>query len=119
MRRRVAITGMGVVCPGGNSIDRFLENLLAGVSGVGPISLFDPAELPTRIAAQVKWEGPILRDRKITFGLEAARQAMEESGRPKGVGGVSLGIGLELFSMDDLAESRRPGFVAPTAFQDR
>src|SRR5205823_3089029 len=83
MKRRVVVTGVGVVSPLGNSTSEFRDHLLAGVSGVSRISLFDPAELPTRIAAQVKWEGPILRDRKITFGLEAARQAMEESGRPK------------------------------------
>ena len=80
MRRRVAVTGLGIVCPIGNSVDDFRHNLLAGVSGVGPIRLFDPAELPTRIAAEVKWEGPIFRDRKITFAVEAARQAMSSAG---------------------------------------
>jgi 3-oxoacyl-[acyl-carrier-protein] synthase II len=110
---------MGVVSPIGNSVGDFRKNLLAGVSGVRKISLFDPAELPTRIAAEVTWEGPVLRDRKITFGLEAARQAIEEAGRPEGRGGVSLGIGLELFSMDDLAASRRPGFVPPASRRDR
>ena len=119
MRRRVAITGMGVVSPIGNSIDAFRENLFAGVSGAGPITVFDPASLPTRIAAEVTWDGPILRDRKITFALEAARQALEYSGRPRGEGGLSLGIGLELFSMDDLAESRRPDFSLPASSHDR
>lgn len=105
------MTGLGVVSPIGNSVAEFGKNLFAGVSGAGPITLFDPAQLPTRIAAEVRWTGPVLRDRKITFGLEAARQAMEDGGRPSGKGAVSLGIGLELFSMDDLAASRRPGFV--------
>ena len=119
MKRRVVVTGMGVVSPLGNAVREFSANLLAGVSGVGPITLFDPAQLPTRIAAEVRWSGPVLRDRKITFGLEAARQAMEDGGRPEGTGGVSLGIGLELFSMEDLAASRQPGFVAPTTPRDR
>jgi len=118
MKRRVVVSGMGVVSPIGNSVADFGAHLFAGVSGVGPITLFDPAELPTRIAAEVRWSGPILRDRKITFGLEAARQAME-GGRPQGVGGISLGIGLELFSMDDLAASRKPGFVSPSGRQER
>ena len=119
MRRRVAITGMGVVTPIGNSVGAFRESLFAGVSGAGPITIFDPASLPTRIAAEVAWDGPVLRDRKITFALEAARQALDASGRPRGDGALSLGIGLELFSMDDLAGSRRPGFALPASRRDR
>jgi 3-oxoacyl-[acyl-carrier-protein] synthase II len=119
MKRRVVVTGMGIVSPIGNSVEEFGRNLFAGQSGVGPITLFDPAELPTRIAAEVRWTGPVLRDRKITFGMEAARQAVESAGRPAGRGGVSLGIGLELFSMDDLAASRRPDFVPPPGRADR
>jgi 3-oxoacyl-[acyl-carrier-protein] synthase II len=110
---------MGIVSPIGNSLVEFGRNLFAGVSGAGPITLFDPAELPTRIAAEVRWTGPVLRDRKITFGLDAARQAMEAGGRPAGKGGVSLGIGLELFSMDDLAASRQPGFIPPSGRSER
>ena len=49
MRRRVAITGLGVVSPIGLTVDAFRESLLAGASGVGPISLFDATGLPTRI----------------------------------------------------------------------
>src|SRR5205814_1077264 len=105
--------------PIGNSIGAFRDSLFAGVSGAGPITIFDPASLPTRIAAEVKWKDPILRDRKITFALEAVRQALEASGRPRGDGALSLGIGLELFSMDDLAESRRPGFAMPGGRRDR
>jgi 3-oxoacyl-[acyl-carrier-protein] synthase II len=119
MRRRVAITGMGVVSPLGNSVDAFRDALLAGRSGVGPITVFDPASLPTKIAAEVKWDGPILRDRKITFALEAARQATEAAGRPPGEGGLSLGIGLELFSMDDLVAMQRPGFALPESRRER
>jgi len=119
MRRRVAITGMGVVTPIGCTLSSFRENLLAGLSGAGPITIFDPAQLPTRIAAEVRWQGPVLRDRKITFALEASRQALEASGRPRGEGGLSLGIGLELFSMEDLVESRRPGFEPPRPLRDR
>jgi 3-oxoacyl-[acyl-carrier-protein] synthase II len=121
-RRRVAVTGMGVVSPIGIGTPAFLEALLEGRSGVGPITLFDPEALPTRIAAQVSWEDPGFRDRKISFALEAARQALRDadaSGGPVGRGGVSLGIGLELFSMDDLAERRRPGFVVRESRRER
>ncbi len=110
MRRRVAITGMGVVCPIGLTVGDFGQNLRRGVSGIGPISIFDASSLPSRIAGEVPWVGPIARDRKQTFALEAARQAMAEAmmcgSPPTGLGTLSLGIGLELFSLDDMADLR-------------
>ena len=111
MRHRVAVTGMGVVCPIGHSVDAFRDALFAGRSGVGPITLFDPAALPTRIAAESRVGGDVMRDRKVTFACLAATQAMADATqagtRPAGAGGLSLGLGLELFSMDDLAANRR------------
>src|SRR5437762_10572244 len=100
MRRRVAVTGMGVICPIGNSPDEFRENLLLGVSGVGPVTLFDPASLPTRIAAEVKWRGPVLRVRKDTVALEAPGQALGPSGRARGGGGGRLGSVLGIVLVD-------------------
>jgi 3-oxoacyl-[acyl-carrier-protein] synthase II len=104
-RHRVVVTGMGVVAPVGQSVAELVDALLAGRSGAGPISTFDPAALPTRIAAEVKWRGAISRDRKMSFAAEAARQAIDDSSAcgttPGADGGLSLGIGLELFSMDD------------------
>ena len=112
MRHRVAVTGMGVVTPLGLSVEELRDGLLAGRSGVRAISVFDPASLPTRIAAEVPWNGePILRDRKVTFAIAAARSALTDAtrngSRPEGEGGLSLGLGLELFSMHDLAAKRR------------
>jgi len=118
VRRRVAVTGLGVVAPIATDVDAFRRALRDGVSGAGPITAFDAGALPTRIAAEVKWRGPIARDRKVTFALEAARQALSIS-RPAGRGGLSLGIGLELFSLDDMAARRRPGFVPPSAQAER
>lgn len=122
-RRRVAITGIGVVSPLGNDLDTFQRRLLEGRPAVGPITLFDPATLPTRFAAEVRWEGPVLRDRKITFALDAARQALEQAavdGRgPPGTGGVSLGIGLELFAPEDMVRARAAGFALPPGRAER
>jgi len=122
MRHRVAVTGMGVVSPIGRTCAEFRDALFAARSGIGPITTFDPATLPTRIAAEVKWDGDVMRDRKISFALDAARQAMADatSGgtRPSGDGGLSLGLGLELFSMDDLAAKRR-GERAPETIAER
>jgi 3-oxoacyl-[acyl-carrier-protein] synthase II len=114
----VAVTGLGVVAPTAADAGAFRVALRDGVGGAGPITTFDPAELPTRIAAEVKWRGPIARDRKLTFALEAARQALQKH-RPPGEGGLSLGIGLELFSMSDMAEMRRRGFAAPASRAER
>ena len=119
---RVAVTGMGVVCPIGQTVDEFRASLFAGRSGIGPITIFDPATLPTRIAAEVKWDGEVMRDRKVSFACAAAAQALADAGRagtsPRGDGGLSLGLGLELFSMDDLA-AKRAGHPAPVAVRDR
>ncbi len=113
MKRRVAITGMGVLSPIGLSVPMFAENLQRGVSGLGTITVFDASTLPSRIAGEVPWKGPIARDRKLTFALEAAQQAMTAAiacgSRPNGIGTLSLGIGLELFSLDDMAELRAGG----------
>ena len=54
MSYRVAVTGMGVVSPIGRTVDGFRDALFAGRSGIGPITTFDPATLPTRIAAEVQ-----------------------------------------------------------------
>ena len=112
MTYRVAVTGMGVISPLASTVDGFRDALLAGRSAVRAITVFDPASLPTRIAAEVPWNGaPILRDRKVTFALAAARAAFADATgngtRPAGEGGLSLGLGLELFSMPDLAAKRR------------
>jgi 3-oxoacyl-[acyl-carrier-protein] synthase II len=125
VRHRVAVTGMGVVSPIGCTVEAFRAALLAGVSGVGPITLFNPASLPTRIAAEVKsTEGDSgFRDRKIDFALRAADEALASAASPpRGDGvlaGISMGIGLELFSMPDLVAAREPGFTPPTSLADR
>lgn len=130
MRRRVAITGVGAVTPLGVGADALVEGLLAGRSGVGPLTLFDPASLPTKIAAQVPLaEGELAyRDRKIAFALMAAREAMAQAssvgsapgGQEGGQGaGVSFGVGLEVFSMPDMVAHRHAGAQMPEARRDR
>lgn len=53
-RPRVVITGMGMVSPLGLSVEESWENLLAGRSGVGPITQFDASDFPCRVAGEVK-----------------------------------------------------------------
>ncbi len=122
---RVVVTGMGVVAPNASGLTSFVDSLLAGRSGIGPITQFDPATLPTRIAGEVKTQLPSpLPDRKIAFALEAARQAFAQAtacgSRPRGAGGVCVGVGLELFSMPDLARKlHAPQAVRPVTLAER
>ena len=53
-KRRIAITGIGLVTPAGNTVDDTWRTLLAGRSCIGPITHFDAAGFPTRIAAEVR-----------------------------------------------------------------
>jgi 3-oxoacyl-[acyl-carrier-protein] synthase II len=87
--RRVVVTGVGAVTPLGIGIGPTWEALLAGKSGVGPITRFDPAEFPSRFAAEVRGfdpEGFIDRkdvrrmDRFIQFAMAAAHFAMTDAG---------------------------------------
>jgi beta-ketoacyl-acyl-carrier-protein synthase II len=93
-RRRVAITGLGVVTPLGNTIATTWEALLAGRTGVAPITSFDASGFPVRIAAEVKKFDPrtAIEDRKLlkfanryhTFALAAAEEAIRDAGiRPE------------------------------------
>jgi 3-oxoacyl-[acyl-carrier-protein] synthase II len=88
-KRRVVVTGLGIVSPVGNGIKDAWDNLLAGRSGVGPITRFDASALPTRIAAEVKnfnaadWMHPKETRRSDTFihyGLAATRMALDDAG---------------------------------------
>lgn len=89
-RRRVAVTGLGVVSPVGIGLKDFWNNLLAGKSGVSYIEQFDASEYPVRIAGEVKNfnASDFISDRKAIrhmdrdsqFALAAAMMAAEDSG---------------------------------------
>ena len=89
MKRRVVVTGMGVVSPNGIGRMAFADAILAGQSGVRRISLFDPSEISVRIAGEVPdfdelaWVGK--RERKhvsrvLPLTLAAATEALEQAG---------------------------------------
>ena len=120
---RVVVTATGVVTPFGVDVRAFREALFAGRSGVGPVTRFDASGFSTRIAAEVPLDACELEpiEIKTAFAIRAAKSAMTDGQsngtRPGGdtpwAGMVSLGVGLELFSMDDLVASRREGFTLP------
>jgi 3-oxoacyl-[acyl-carrier-protein] synthase II len=57
-RNRAVITGIGVIAPNGIGLDQFWQSLLAGRSGIGPITLFDATDFKSRIAGEVKGFDP-------------------------------------------------------------
>lgn len=88
-KRRVVVTGLGAVTPLGNTKDEFWRRLIAGESGVGPITAFDAADFSTRFAAEVKdFDAEALlgkreakrMDRFSHFAVIAAKEAVEDSG---------------------------------------
>ncbi len=89
MQERIVVTGMGTVNPLGLSVSESWKNVIAGVSGVGPITLFDPAVLQVKIAAEVKGFSPEgymdakearRRDRFEQLAVASANQALSDSG---------------------------------------
>ena len=87
-RRRAVVTGLGVLAPNGNDLPTFWDALLAGRSGVGPITKFDASQHRTAIAAEVKnFDPEAVMDRKdarrndafthyaVCVAKEAARRA--------------------------------------------
>ncbi len=92
-RRRVVVTGLGLVCPVGNTVAEGWSALLAGRSGIGPITRFDASAFACRFAGEVKGfnvedyiPGKEARhmDTFIHYGLAAAVQAVRDAGLPTG-----------------------------------
>jgi 3-oxoacyl-[acyl-carrier-protein] synthase II len=88
-RRRVAVTGLGIVCPVGNTVEEAWANLVAGKSGIGAITRFDASAFACRIAGEVKGFDVAAHlpakearhmDTFIHYGLAAAIQAWKDSG---------------------------------------
>ena len=117
-RRRVAITGIGLVTPVGNDAATTWASLLAGCSGIAPITCFDARGFPTRIGAEVKHfdADSILADRKLLkfasrshrFALAAAEEAFRDAGiRPEPSTnrrwGLSLGAGMMGIEFSEVA----------------
>ena len=92
-RRRVVVTGLGCVSPVGNTVSEAWSNLLAGQSGIGPITRFDASAMSCRIVGEVKnfdldsyisAKEARTMDRFIHYGIAAAAQAIQDAGLPSG-----------------------------------
>jgi len=120
-RRRVAITGLGLVTPVGNDVASTWEAVLAGRSGGAEITLFDASGFPVHIAAEVKgFRDDVIEDRRLAkfttrshrFALAAAEQAFRDAGiRPTPETGArwgcAVGAGMMTSEYEDLAATHR------------
>lgn len=132
MRRRVVVTGFGCLTPVGNDVATTWRSLLAGKSGAGPITKFDPAKFPVRFAAEVKGFDPVVfMDRKeakradayTQYAVAAAVQAMQDAGFAAGNGydpertGVIIGSGIgglrSFEEQHDVYKERGPSKISP------
>lgn len=108
MKRRIVVTGMGAISPVGSGVEAFWKGVRDGMSGVGPVTLFDASDMSSRIAAEVKDFDPTrwiskkdLRhmDRFTQFAIAAADEALEQAGLnssqiDKSRAGVLIGSGI-------------------------
>lgn len=131
MSTRVVVTGLGAVSPVGLDVSSTWEALVAGVSGVGPITLFDPAGQDTQFAAEVKGFDPTLvmdrkearrSDRFVQFAVAASREAVENAGLIITAGnrdeiGVIIGSGIggitTLSEQFDVLRQKGPARISP------
>ena len=107
-KRRVVITGLGVLAPNGNSAKDYWDSIINGKSGIGPITKFDAEKLSVRIAGELKDFNPedFLERKEIKrldpftiYTLVTTNEALEQSGLTKGSinmerVGVILGTGV-------------------------
>lgn len=107
-RRRVVITGLGIVSPVGIGVATAWDSILAGVSGIAPITRFDTEGFPSRIAGEVKGfdvskylsaKEARRYDTFIHYGLVATMEAVRDAGLESYAGdkdrcGVSIGSGI-------------------------
>src|SRR5664279_2690180 len=107
-RRRIVVTGLGIISPVGIGVETAWSSILAGRSGIGPITRFDTSTFPTRIAGEVKDfdVGAFLSakearryDTFIHYGLVATMEAVRDAGLEGYAGdkervGVCVGSGI-------------------------
>ncbi|MEJ2598914.1 MAG: beta-ketoacyl-ACP synthase II [Anaerolineales bacterium] len=131
MHKRVVVTGLGCISPLGNNVQTTWKNILAGNSGVGPITHYDASEYKTRFAAEVKgFDGNEIfgsrearrMDRFSQLAVATALQAIEDAGLKisddnRDHIGVIIGTGIgglaTLFEQMQVFAERGPMRVSP------
>lgn len=129
--RRVVVTGLGAVSPLGLNVPELWHGITTGQSGIGPITLFDPENLETRFAGEVKGFDPTnymdrkearRTDRFVQFATAATREALTSSEltiTPENGDQIGVIVGSGVGGLDTLAKqhevllNRGPGRVSP------
>ena len=118
-RRRVVITGLGIVSPVGNSVAEAWANILAGKSGITKISRFDPSRLACQIAGEVKGfdlaqylarKEARHMDTFIHFGMAAGIQALRDCGiqvTPENAERIGVNIGSGIGGLPMIEQTQR------------
>jgi len=97
----VVVTGQGVICPLGNTVEEVWKRLIAGESGIGAVTRFDAAAYDTRIAGEVRGFKPEdFMDRKdirrtdlfVQYAVAASAQALEQAGVKDRVDPTRFGV---------------------------
>ncbi len=122
-KRRVVVTGLGLLTPVGNTVEESWKNIVAGKSGIAPITAFDASAFTTRISGSVKdfdaTEYLSVKDIKkmdtfIHFGIAAGVQALEDSGievTEENAERIGVAIGSGIGGLPTI-EKNRDAFVA-------
>jgi 3-oxoacyl-[acyl-carrier-protein] synthase II len=118
-RRRVVVTGLGIVSPVGSTIDSAWHNILAGRSGIAPITRFDVSRFTTRFGGGVagfelgEYVSPKdarKMDAFMHYGIAASRQAIEDSGiqvTPANAHRVGVAVGAGIGGIETIERSFR------------
>jgi 3-oxoacyl-[acyl-carrier-protein] synthase II len=130
-RRRVVVTGLGIVCPIGNTVPQAWDSALAGTSGITRITRFDPSRLACQIAGEVKGfdVAPYMSPKEarrmdlfIHYGMAAGLQAWRDCGLQVDAGnaervGINFGSGIGglplIEAMKDELDKNGPRRISP------
>jgi len=130
-KRRVVVTGMGVLTPVGNDVASYWDAIVHGRNGIGPITRFDTTEHKVKIAGEIKGFDPTcVLDRKeirrndpfVQYAVYAAKQAAEHAGldtvsqAPERIGvifGSGIGGITTLEEQHSILMAKGPGRVSP------
>ena len=122
-RRRVVITGLGIISPVGNTVEQAWQNIVAGRSGIDRVTRFDASSFPVQIAGEVKnfnvadylpLKDARRMDTFIHYGMAAGIQAIKDAGleaHPANAERIGVSIGSGIGGLP-LIETTRDEFVA-------
>ena len=118
-RRRVVVTGLGIISPVGNTVEDAWANIVAGNSGIGQISKFDASRFASRIAGEVKGFDPAQylspkevrrMDTFIHYGIAAGVQAIQDAGlesKPQDAERIGINIGSGIGGLPFIEETHK------------